>query len=1205
MKNRLFAWVMAFCVSFMHVQSVAFAADGREQSTIVQHYSDVTDIIGPIAPPNTGTDEDNKPEEGGEVTLPNTEEFQSNEDFKQYDPAYPKKDQYGDYILRVPDLKGRLTFSTGNKKQMLGTLYAPGISKSGGSKDATKLWGNHDSGLCFAASSSNLISWYLERYRKLHPEDKNVYETDVEKVFNRFRNGWDSATGGDPKEALSWYFTGGFPSGNSHPNDNHLTGEEKGGYLRGKIPNNTSERWADVSWGWRPEEVFSVFGGYSDNKFPFVEEVGGITGNGAFVTLEGFSEQVLRQLHYGACTISIITDQYGSSSGHAITLWGADYDVDTGLVTAIHVTDSDDKRGEFTVSIERGNSNGGVRLVDYPYHPPTGNSQKFTRIRGSIVLYAPDVVKSSQGYTGPDAVIDTLNLDSDGRGVDVQVSNISGHSLEYGYSYDENPEHVIRWQNDSYFSGLEPDQYYFFARVKETGEHVAGGVSAPSAHRVQTPSPVSQESVAALGLGTSIFRPYNGTHQYIWYGTERGSQENGSEEPILWRVLDTRANNNAEGVFLLSDKLYGTGKNGDLSFSEQPPYSNDYQHSSAKRWCQTFETKHFQAWEQAAILSTTKTDKQYSNVASGGITFQEALGILSNDKVFLPSVEEITYEKYGFGTEESRKGRYHIGSSSYWLRSPVMNGSDKAGYVNSVGKVVSHHTMNDYAARPAFNLDDSQILYAVAVGNGQFDDAIGLEKIQTVHSQDFRVVLKDANRDFRVSSSEITGQSGESVTLGYEGAKIGQTDNEYISIVLMDANGTTPIYYGKVALVQSVNGEFSFRIPTDLGDGTYVLKVFNEQYNGEKKSGKASEFCDVSLKVSNQPAVEVVTEVNLTVSAPVTGQQPQKAETDETGCTIERTMWTPDDDVFQADTHYTVSIAIKPRSDYAFTDDTVFNLNGKPIVPVVHGEEYVITYEDFPKTQDNNSGESSGGAGGEVGDDSTSGGGTGGEAGDDSTSGGGTGGEVGDDSTSGGGTGGEIGDDSTSSGGTGSEVGDDSTSGGGTGGEIDGDSTPGGGADSETDDGSTSEGDTEGDTGSSEQPNEEVGTGSGGIKIETVMQPDRTKVETTTWMNRDQPVAKIPTGQNSNVQSELTVSETEGKESEMADKPLEISSETEQSDKNVNSSAVTERDLSKKISQTSKHGYFGWILLGIFVPLAGFALFFVLKKMQNRKHQKI
>ena len=92
-KHRLFAGAMAFCMALSLTPTAALAADSNADGSAAQYYSDVTDIIGPITPPDTGaegTDEAAKPEKGP-VTMPDTAAFHSNADFKPYDPDTLKK----------------------------------------------------------------------------------------------------------------------------------------------------------------------------------------------------------------------------------------------------------------------------------------------------------------------------------------------------------------------------------------------------------------------------------------------------------------------------------------------------------------------------------------------------------------------------------------------------------------------------------------------------------------------------------------------------------------------------------------------------------------------------------------------------------------------------------------------------------------------------------------------------------------------------------------------------------------------------------------------------------------------------------------------------------------------------------------------------------------------------------------------------------
>ena len=66
--------------------------------------------------------------------------------------------------------------------------------------------------------------------------------------------------------------------------------------------------------------------------------------------------------------------------------------------------------------------------------------------------------------------------------------------------------------------------------------------------------------------------------------------------------------------------------------------------------------------------------------------------------------------------------------------------------------------------------------------------------------------------------------------------------------MILDAAGN-PAYYGRSsAALTDENGTAELTIPA-LAEGTYTLKVFNEQYNGDKMTDLASAFADVTLTV--------------------------------------------------------------------------------------------------------------------------------------------------------------------------------------------------------------------------------------------------------------------------------------------------------------------------------------------------------------------
>lgn len=136
--------------------------------------------------------------------------------------------------------------------------------------------------------------------------------------------------------------------------------------------------------------------------------------------------------------------------------------------------------------------------------------------------------------------------------------------------------------------------------------------------------------------------------------------------PVKWRIL----NNNGSALLLLSDEMldvynYGTASN------DHPTWET----SDIRHWLNDeFMKNHFTSDEQADIKESTVTDivSPDSNLPEGNST---------EDKIFLPSREELTEENFGFpvnGESLSRKTTYNndslrarntAGDKSYWTRS--------------------------------------------------------------------------------------------------------------------------------------------------------------------------------------------------------------------------------------------------------------------------------------------------------------------------------------------------------------------------------------------------------------------------------------------------------------------------------------------------------------------------------------------------------
>ena len=364
----------------------------------------------------------------------------------------------------------------------------------------------------------------------------------------------------------------------------------------------------------------------------------------------------------------------------------------------------------------------------------------------------------------------------------------------------------------------------------------------------------------AIQSGTGSIHGYDtsaGGYSYIYYGTWRNS-------PIKWRVLDTKANTGeTDALFLLTDEcLYPLP--GDLyaCYIQFNPADKQNRHlwkdSTLQGWFKsTFysgENSAFTSAERALIPATTQASSVFSYKAPGapswdpGMRFQ--ICALEAEHVFAPSIQDVVNAAYGFTDSASRIAgpSNSLGPGTrYWLRSfeiseqlPFMVGED-ASLMGDWGD-------NPSAVRPAMNLSTAgnNILFVSAAEGGK--PAGGLAEISEYTGNEWKLTLLDSSRSgFAVTTTDLSAYTrGGTVKIGYTGAKTGT--NEYVSAMILDAAGN-PAYYGRSsAALTDENGTAELTIPA-LAEGTYTLKVFNEQYNGDKMTDLASAFADVTLTV--------------------------------------------------------------------------------------------------------------------------------------------------------------------------------------------------------------------------------------------------------------------------------------------------------------------------------------------------------------------
>ena len=444
-------------------------------------------------------------------------------------------------------------------------------------------------------------------------------------------------------------------------------------------------------------------------------------------------------------------------------------------------------------------------------------------------------------------VIDSVSADS------ITLRPITGETA-VEYSKDN-----TNWQSGTTFSGLTAaTSYTFYARYQANGFYKGASPQSDGS----TPTYIAYYDGPAIVIGTDGISGYSddGGYHFIYFGNWEAPDSNTTSGPIRWRVLDDQTNTGESGLFLLSDVLLGKGSRGGVYFDNTSRFSNAWQGSSAQAWCRDFAGESgaesnvndaFTADELGVILSTSKSDAEFD---SEHHTFCASENILSGDRVFFLSAEEAENDEYGFTDDAAQVANYGTSAGGWWLRS-FLNEHDLpfAGRIGDRGRVGEEGVINPWAARPAFNLNTSSVLFTSAAAGGKADTAVdeNLTAVGTGTGEWKLTLLDNSRKSFTASAGTGTalmqkpGYSDWTVSIDYSGAPTGA--NEYVSAMLADESGT-PLYYGRI-VSSSTSGTARVTIPAGLAPGSYTLKVFSEQYNGDKQTDYASTFENINLTV--------------------------------------------------------------------------------------------------------------------------------------------------------------------------------------------------------------------------------------------------------------------------------------------------------------------------------------------------------------------
>lgn len=187
-------------------------------------------------------------------------------------------------------------------------------------------------------------------------------------------------------------------------------------------------------------------------------------------------------------------------------------------------------------------------------------------------------------------------------------------------------------------------------------------------------------------------------------------------EPMKWRVLSV--NEDGTDAFLLADQVMDIAP-----YYQGEDEAITWEKSDIRKWLnQSFVETAFTKEEQAAVETTdvTTADNQWSKEPGGNDT---------KDKVYLPSIEEMLNEDYGFSARTEEGDTRNIkttdyvdkggtfckpadGFMSYWLRSPgtakgkpAQVGNWGKGEIPTEGSVMTERAEAYLGVRPVLHVD--------------------------------------------------------------------------------------------------------------------------------------------------------------------------------------------------------------------------------------------------------------------------------------------------------------------------------------------------------------------------------------------------------------------------------------------------------------------------------------------------------------------
>ena len=308
-------------------------------------------------------------------------------------------------------------------------------------------------------------------------------------------------------------------------------------------------------------------------------------------------------------------------------------------------------------------------------------------------------------------------------------------------------------------------------------------------------------------------------YNYVYFGKtgNDGTTYRLTDEPILFRVLNTKANTTSDTDALLLLSEYDIFKQHYVWTNKTTsPFGHDWENDCIlKTKLNDDQTSGgilydcFTDKEIGQILETYKEESEEIQWGDDNVYRKALPSSLSGEKLFLLSAQEAVNNSYGFSNvsdSEVADGNRIVKCENiseqgmWWLR------SGHSDYINTVTCITNNGVLNTYNSnlkhygiRFALNVPMANIVYVAPASSNSLSSVLApmpenapsaraISATGVVPETEFasKLTIKDSSRNlFQVTETSMSAGQGETITLNYTGAKTNASStNEYISAII-------------------------------------------------------------------------------------------------------------------------------------------------------------------------------------------------------------------------------------------------------------------------------------------------------------------------------------------------------------------------------------------------------------------------------------